>query len=109
MKPTAAPAAASSSKSTSHSARGSGSPGGTIRYGPRTAADASSARTRGRRARSPNGGSRSSLEPPPDHEAAADERDRGDQPGHEPLRDRSDPANAPAAGVVRMLCPLDVG
>ena len=42
-------------------------------------------------------------------EADGDERGRRDQPGDEPLRDRADVAEAPAARVVRRLRVLDVG
>src|SRR3954454_15450516 len=43
------------------------------------------------------------LQPLPDHEAEADQHRPGEEPRDEPLGDRADVAERPAAAVVRML------
>src|SRR5580765_1921088 len=47
-------------------------------------------------------------EPLPEHQADADERGRGKEPRHKPLRHGADVPDRPAARVVRVLGVLDV-
>src|SRR5437763_8789702 len=108
MKATAQPAAANSSSVARSSEPGLRGAGGTIR----SRWPGQSRRFRFRAKRSSPATSASfalpTPEPPGDRDAEGDERGHAQEPGHEPLRDRAEVADCPAAPVVRALRVLDV-
>src|SRR5438094_4110117 len=100
MNATAQPAAVSSSSVATSSEPGLRGAGGTIR----SRWPGQSRRFRFRASRSSPATNASfalpTPEPPADRDAAGDEYRHAQEPGHEPLRDRADVADRPAAPVV---------